>query len=161
MRASIQNIHHWHGQNSCVRAAEIAKEGNIFRDRRSVSDRKRNAKQRVRAKTLFVRRAVHLDHLIVNLTLIARVPSFDRRRDFFIHIRHRAQNAFAAVTFLVAIAQFPGLMLARARAAWHGCAAKRAAFKSDIDFNCGIAARIQNLASKSFCDRSRSHIARV
>ena len=53
-------------------------------------------------------------------------------------------HALAEIAFLVAVAQFPGLVLAGGSPAGHGGAAVVAAFEVDLDFNGGIAARIQD-----------------
>ncbi len=122
------------GKTLAFVAAEIAKQRKILGRGSGMRDRERNAKQCIRAQILFVRRAIELDHFVVDLGLVARVPAFDGRRNRAVHICHRFQYAFAAVTFLVAVAQFPGFVFARARAARHGGAAKRAAFQAHIDF---------------------------
>ena len=70
-----------------------------------------------------------------------------------------SQDTFAAVTLLVAVAQFPRLVFTGARATRYRGAAQRAALKMDIHLNRRIATRVQNLASDDFRD-ARLHCAR-
>src|ERR1700719_1112458 len=74
MRASIQDVHHRHRQDYRRISAEITKEGNVLSRSSSMGDRQRNAEQRVGTQIFFVRRAVYLNHAIVDLRLITRVP---------------------------------------------------------------------------------------
>ena len=58
----------------------------------------------IRAEITLVRRAVQFDQMIVYFRLVAGIPPFNRRRDFFFHVRDRAQDTFTAVALFVAIA---------------------------------------------------------
>ena len=138
-------------------AAEITEQRLTRGRRRRVRRRERNAEQRIRAEILFVRRAVERDQFLVDLRLLERVPSGNRRRDCFLHGADGLGHAFAAVTFLVAIAQLPRFMLAGAGAARHRRATHRAAFQMHIHFDSGVPARIQNLARVDPGNASRRH----
>ena len=117
----------------------------------------RNSKQRVRAEPILVRRAVEFDQFFVEASLIGRIKAMQSAGDCFVNIAHRIAYAFACITFLVAIAQFPRFVFARAGATRHSGAAKCAAIQIDIYFDCWVAARIKNFAADNFSDRSRAH----
>ena len=119
--------------------------------------RQRNAEQRIRPKILFVLAPVELDQLAINRFLIERIGTREALRDGFIDRTHGFRNALAAVALLVAIAQFPRFMLARAGAARNRRAPECAALQVDIDFNGRIAARIKNLARVDFTDAGFRH----
>src|ERR1044072_699938 len=157
MRAGVENVHHRNGQDARVVSTEITKKRFVFCGRCCMRDRKRNAEQRIRAEILFVRRTIHLNHAIVDLRLIERAHAFDRRCDFLVHIGAGFQNAFTAVTFFVAVTQFPRFMLAGAGAARNNGSTERAAFESNINLDGWIAARIENLARVNFLDGRSRH----
>jgi len=115
------------------------------------------AKERVGAEILFVLRSVELDQLVVDLGLIVRVPAFDLGRDFLVHVRDRFGHAFATVTLLVAVAQFPRFMFAGAGAARDRPASERAIFKTHVYFDRWISARIENLARMNLLNTGLRH----
>ncbi len=55
-------------------------------------------------------------------------------------------HAFAEETFLVAVAEFDGFVFAGAGAAGDGRAAGRAAFERHVNFDGGVAARVEDFA---------------
>jgi hypothetical protein len=103
---------------------------------------KGNAEQRVRAQIFLVGRPIQLDQLGIDLFLGAGVKSLEGISYFSVHIRDRLEHTLAAVTFRLAVAQFPSFVLTCACTAGHGCPSERATLQSHIDFNGGIAARI-------------------
>ncbi len=157
MRAAVQDIHHRHRQDAGRVAAEITEERNPAGRRGGVGGRERYAQERVCAQVLFVGSAIERDDLLIDLRLLERIEAGQRGSDHIDYAAHRFRDAFSAEALLVAIAQFPRLMLAGAGAARNGRAPHRAAFQMDIDFDGGIAARIQDLARVDFCDARGRH----
>ena len=84
--------------------------------------------------------AVELEHDAVNRQLVEGVHAAERGKDFLGHVLDGLGDAFAAVSFLVAVAQFEGFVLAGAGARRHRRAAHRAAGKGNVNFHCGITA---------------------
>jgi len=142
MRAAVQNIHHRHWQNARTGSAQITKERKVCRRRSRVRGCKRHTEQRVCAQIFFVGRTIQLDQLGIDFFLRAGVKSPEGIGNSPVHIPDRFEDAFAAITLLIAIPQFPCFMLTRAGTTRHGCSSERATFQSHIDFNGGIAARI-------------------
>ena len=101
---------------------------------------KRDTEKRIGSEIFLIRSAVELDQLVIDLRLLPRFPAFYCGRDWTINVADGLEHAFAAVTFLVAIAQFPRLMLTGAGAAGNGRATHRAPLQVHIDFDGGIAA---------------------
>src|SRR5437899_1868481 len=142
MRAAVQNIHHWDRQNARAGPTKVTKERKVCRRRGSVSGGKGNAEQRVRAQMFLVGRPIQLEQLGIDLFLGAIVKSLEGISYLSIPIRSRLARSLAAVTFRLAVTQFPSFVLPCACTAGRGCPSERSTFQSHIDFNGGIAARI-------------------
>ena len=84
---------------------------------------------------------------MIDRLLIARIEADQFRSDLGVDVLDGFQNAFAEIDFFVVIAEFDGFMLAGAGAAGDGGPAEGAVFENDVDFDRGIAARIENLAA--------------
>ena len=100
---------------------------------------------------------IELDELAIDPCLVERIEPRERRGNYFVDATHRFGDAFAAVTFLVAIAQFPRFMLAGAGATRNRRASERASLEVDIDFDGRVAARIKNLARADFANAGFRH----
>ena len=157
MRAAIQNVHHRHRQNFRILASEITKERLFFRGRGGVRGCERNSKQRVRAEIFFIRRPIEFDDLFVERGLLGCIKPDERARDRLVHIAHCFGHAFAAIAFLIAIAQFPRFVFPGARAARNGGAAKSAALQMHVYFNRRVAARIENFTRPYFTNAGVCH----
>ena len=157
MSATVQDVHHWDRQNPGRVAAEITEEGDFACGRGRVRGRKRHAQERVGPQVLFVRSAIERDDLFIDLRLFERIVAGQRGSDHIGHAAHCFGDAFAPEAFLVTIAQFPSFMLAGAGATRDGRASHRTTLQMHIDFDGGIAARIQNLACVDSCDARRRH----
>ncbi len=99
-----------------------------------------------------VRRAVELDHDLVDLDLLLDGLIAQRLEDFAVDGLDRLLHALAEITLLVAVAQFDRLMRAGGGARRNGGTADRAVFQHHIDFNGGIAPAIENFAANDVDD---------
>jgi hypothetical protein len=86
--------------------------------------------------------------------LVGGVEADDGGSKDFGNIRDRFGHALAEVGGLDAITEFDGLVFAGAGSAGNGRTADRAAGEFDIGFDGGIAARIDDLASRKAGDFS-------
>ena len=93
--------------------------------------------------------AVERDHRAVNGDLFRRVESFEFVGDGLVDVCDSLQHALAEPAILHAVAQFPRLVLAGARAARHCGAAHRAACEMHFGFDGRVAAAVNDLAA---CD---------
>ncbi len=77
MGAAIDDVHHRHRQKMGVRAADIAIERQAGGFGGSLGDGQRNAEDGVGAEARLVRRAVELDHRLVDLDLVFGIQAAD------------------------------------------------------------------------------------
>src|SRR5438128_11004709 len=94
---------------------------------------------------------------MINLRLVARVPTLENLRNSVVNVGNSFPHALAAEAAFIAITQFPCFVFARARSAWNGRSTKRTALEPYIDFNCRIAARIQNFPSMDSANPGGRH----
>ena len=146
MRATVDDVHHRHGQRARHRSAEVAIERQSNFDGGRACGRHRHTEQRVRAKTSLVLGPVEIDHRAIDRDLIRGVHVCQRFGNFRVHVVHRTQHTLAAVARRISVTQFDRLALARAGAARHRRTARAAGLKNHVNFDGGIAARIEDLA---------------
>ena len=79
VRAAVEDVHHRHGQDPRLLAAEVAPERQADVRGRGVRGGERHAEDRVGAQARLVRRAVELDQRAVDRELVERVVPDDRR----------------------------------------------------------------------------------
>ena len=101
---------------------------------------------------------------MVNRDLITGIEPDQFRGDKVVDIVNRLEDTLAQIAFFGvgalgelgrgngAVAQFHRLVYAGARAGWYRCAANDAGVELDVDFYCGIAARVDNFAGADVCD---------
>ncbi len=157
--AAVDDVHHRRGQQPGVRAADVAIERQAAVLGRRVGRGQRHAQDRVRAELLLVRRAVQLAEHLVDADLIERVGTDQLVGDLLVDVGDRLRDAFAQVDLLVAVAQLPSLVDAGARAAGDRGGADRAVVERDVDFDGGIAAAIENLASVNVNNHAHGELA--
>ena len=149
MGAAVQDVHHRDRQRVGVirvQPADVAIERQVVRRRLGPDRGHRDTEQRVGTKPALGRGAVECDHGFVKRTLVEFV-ALERLCEFAIHVSHGLPDTFAAVARFVPVAQFQRLTFTRRGARWHGRPSESASGEGDIDFNCRIAARIQNLTA--------------
>ena len=112
----------------------------------------RHAENGVGAEPALVRRAVELDHDLVDLDLLLDVHVAERFEDLAVDGGDRLLHALAEIARLVAVAQFDRLMRAGGGAGRHRRAAHRAVLQHHVDLDGGIAAAIENFAADDVDD---------
>ena len=80
------------------------------------------------------------------------VEAGDGTGDGFVHVGHGFADAFAEVAVGHAVAQFPRFVFAGAGAAGDDGTADGAALQGDLDFDGGVAARIDHFAAADGLD---------
>ncbi len=105
----------------------------------------RDAEHGVGAEAAEIGRAVQLDEPAIQRLLIG-VLSGERRGNLAVHVADGLAHALAAVALRVGVAEFERLARAGGRARRDGRTTPRAGFEDDVDFNRGVAARVENLA---------------
>ncbi len=145
------------GRRDRTIAAEIAKERLTGKRSGRVRVGERDAEERVRAKIFLIRAAVQLDQLAIDRLLVERVRARETLRDRLIDGLDCFPHTLPRVALLVAIAQLPRFVLARARAARDRGAAKGAALQPNVYLHRRVSARIKNLPPDDFADAGLGH----
>ena len=105
-----------------------------------------DAEDCVGAEGALVGGAVQGKELGVDGGLVDGVLAFDFQGNHVVDVFDGAQDALAAVTLVVVVAQFVGFVLAGGSAGRDDGAADSAAFEGGLDFNGGVAARVEDFA---------------
>ena len=144
--AAVEDVHHGNGQDPRRRAADVAVKRQAGSLRAGLGDGQRDAENRVGAELRLVRRAVERDHRLVDLDLLLRLEAGDRVEDVAVDGFDRLQHALAAVSALVAVAQFDRFMGARRGPRGHAGSTHRSVLEHDVDFDGRIAAAVEDFA---------------
>src|SRR5262245_1885055 len=103
MGSTVQNIHHWNGQNPGGLAPKITEERNFIGSRSSMGGSERDAEERICSQFLFVWRAIEGDDRFIYLGLFEGIVTFKCRGNHIVNTVHRFGNALSPITFLVSI----------------------------------------------------------
>ena len=136
-----------HRQGAGVDAAEISIKRRALRGGGGARHRHRDGEHRVCAEVGFVRRAVEIDHDLVDLRLQGGIVAMQRFGDRSVDIGDGFANAFAEIALLIVVAQFDGFVFAGGSAARDGGAAVAAIGEKNFGFDCRISPRIQNFSA--------------
>jgi hypothetical protein len=156
MRAAVDDIGHRHGQDLGVGAAQVFEQRQSHVRRRRLGIGQRHRQNGIGAQFRFGFRPVQVEHDSIDLQLIERIHLAQGGQNLVGDVFDRFGDAFAAIAGLVGIAQFQGLVFAGAGAGGHRRASGRAAGQENINFDGGIAPRIQNLTSRNVRNSTHS-----
>ena len=106
----------------------------------------RDPEDRIGAELALVVGAIQLDHLRIQLRLVARVEADQGHLEHGVDVLDRPERALATIALGVAIAQLHRLARPGGCARWHGCAAVDAGGQDDVRLDGRVAARIDDLA---------------
>jgi hypothetical protein len=155
--AAVDHVDHRDGQDVRGKArAEIAIQGLSDGGCGRARHRHGRAENGVGSQPGFGRRAIQRDQAIVDRPLSERVAPDERAPDLAVHCCDRALDTLAAEAPRIAIAEFERLLRAGRRARRNRRASARAALQRDVDLNCGIASRVEDLASVDIADDVQS-----
>lgn len=140
MGAAVDDVHHGHGQNLGVRAAQVTVQGLPELGRRRFRQGQGNAQNGVGAQFGLVEGSVQGAHQRIRRGLFRRFQANQGRSDDIADIVHGLRDAFALVPGHVAVPEFPGLMFSGGGSAGDACRAYGSAFQVNVRFNGGVAA---------------------
>ena len=106
MCAAIDDVHHRNGQRYGPHAAEVAVERQTGFLSGSARHGHGDCEHRIGAETALVFRAVQINHQTVNVDLIGRFCAEHGIGDFARNVFHGLENAFAAETSRILVAEF-------------------------------------------------------
>ena len=147
MHAAIDDVHHRHRQRPRRGTADIAVERHVEGFRRRLGAGQRHAEDGVGAQPALVRRAVEIDHDLVELNLFLDRTIAQRLENLAVDGLYRLLHALAEIAFLVAVPQLHRFMRAGGSAGGNRGAADRAVFQHHIDFDGGVAAAVEDFAA--------------
>ncbi len=130
--AAIDDVHHRHRQSARISAADVTIERHALILGRRLGHRDGNGKDRVRPQPRLVRRAVEVDHDLVDMHLLGRLHAADGVENLALDIGDGLTHALAAETGGVAVAQFHRLVRAGRGTRGHGATAHGAAFQRHL-----------------------------
>ena len=104
-----------------------------------------DAEEGVGAELLFVGRAVEFDERVVERHLVGGVHAAQGGGDLVVHGVDGLAYALAEIFLFVAVAQFPGFVLAGGRPARDGRAALGTAFEEDLHLHGRVAPGVEDL----------------
>ena len=145
MGAAVQHVEHGHRQRVGVGTPDGAVERDLQVVRHRLGTGQRDGQQRVGAEPALVRRAVEVDHGVVDGSLIERVEPADDVGDLPVDVGHGAQHALARKT-IAAVAQLDRLADAGGGAGGCDGAATRTGVEQHLGFDGRVAAGVENLA---------------
>ena len=149
VRAAVEDVHHRHRQQIARGVAgqvrDVRVEARAQPDGVGLERRHRDAEQRVGAEPALVGGAVEANHRLVELAL-RQIAIAQRAGNLAVDVRDGFASRPCRDSARVAVAQLQRFALAGRRARGHRRAPARAALEHDVDFNRGIAARVENLA---------------
>jgi len=137
---AVEDVHHRDGQGAGIDAAEVAVEGLVFTGGSGACCGEGDAEDGISAEFALVRCAIEVEHDLVEDGLLADVKADQLGADHFIDIVDGSEDALAAITFGIFVAELVGLVHACGGAGGHSRAACMAVFGKDFDFDGGIAA---------------------
>src|SRR3546814_19111712 len=112
MFAAVDDVHHRHRQGARRDAADIAIERQAARIGGGLRGGEADAEDRIGAEAALVRRAVEVDHRLVEFALVLGIEADQRLGDIAVHGGYRLDDTLAEIARLVAIAQLERLLRA-------------------------------------------------
>src|SRR6202007_510406 len=112
----------------------------------------RDGENGVGAELALVRRAVDLDHAVIEVDLTGDAQALKRVGDGAVNVLDGVQNSFAMEAGFVAVAKLKRFVFAGGGAGGQGGTAARAIFEDYLGFDGGIASGIDDLAAKDADD---------
>jgi hypothetical protein len=156
VHAAVEHVEHRHGQEPGVHAAEVAVEGLTRAPRCGARDGQGDPEDGVGAEAGLVLRTVEFAECRVERGLLARGTSDDGGGDDVLDVRDGAGYPFATEAILVAITKLDGLARPGGRARRDRGAPEAAVAQTYIDFDRGIAPRVQDLTRMKARDGAQS-----
>ena len=170
MGAAVHDVHHGHGEDLGVGAADVFVEGLAEGVGGGVGGGEGDAEDGVGAELRLVLGAIDLDHQVVDADLVAGVGADEDGSDDGLHVADGGEHALAeeaglAVDALgqgfggdIGVAELVGLVFAGGGAGGNGSAAEGAVGETDVHLDGGITAGVDDLAGADAGDGGVAHV---
>jgi hypothetical protein len=159
MFAPVEDVHHRHGEDAGVGAAQVAVQRQLDAGRRRMSDRQGDAEQRVGAQLPLVRRPVDLQQCFVEKHLLARVHAQDARGDGLVDILHGLEGPLALVSRFVSVAQFDSLVRPSGGPGRDSGPPAGAVRQNDLDLHGRVATAVKDLTGLKRFDEGHRRVS--
>ena len=157
MGAAVDDVHHRHGQDFGVRAAEVFVEWKAKLRGGGFGRSQRDGEDRIGAENFFGRGAVEREHGGIDCRLLRAALADDGRGDLAVHVLDGLEHSLAQEAGFVAVAELDGFIFSGGCAGRHRGASDRPALEPDVNFNRGIAARVDHFAAADFNNGRITH----
>ncbi len=155
---AVDDVHHRRRHHAGAGPAEVAEQGQPARVGRRLGHGHRDPQDGVRPQVLLVGGAVEVEHPLVDADLVEGVHLDQFGSDLIVDVLDRLEHPFTEVLRLVAVAEFKGLVDARARPAGHAGAAEGAVFEGHVHLDGGVSAAIEDLPGVDIDDRGTHRV---
>ena len=146
VHATVEHVHHRHGQYVGIRPAHVAIQRKFELGRCRLGDRQARAEDGIGAEAGLVVGAVEVAEFDVDHSLLERVEAAHRSGNLAVDVADSRAHALAEIP-RPAVAKFDRFVFAGRCARWHGRASDCAALQLDFDFDRGVAARVEDLTA--------------
>ena len=143
MGAAVEDVHHRHGQNLGVDAAQVVVERHLHFHGRGLGNGHGHAEDGVGAQFFLVGGVVKCQHGAVDEHLPGGFETEQGWGDDLVDVAHRLENTLAAVAVAVPVTEFQGLARAGGSARGYRCPADGAGFQLHLRLDRWIAPRIK------------------
>ena len=147
VRAAVDHVEARHGHDQLLVARQVGKvtvERHALGLSAALGGRERDAEDGVGAEDALVRRAVHVDHRLVNGCLVSHIHADELRGNFIVDIGDGGEDTLAHEA-VAAVAQLDGLVGAGRRARGHR-RTRHHTTCNQVNFDSRVAARVVDLA---------------
>lgn len=147
MGTAVEDVHHGDGEHVAAATAKIAVKLLARLHGSGLGTGEGDTEDGIGTKTTLVGGAVKFNHLLVDGTLLFDIHAAKFFVEDVVDIVDCLKDAFAKVDGLVAVAEFAGLVDAGGGSGGDCGATHGALFGEYFDLDCGVAARVENLAA--------------
>ena len=144
--AAIQDVHHRNRQNLGICTADVLVQRLSVVISSSSCASQGNRQRSICTQVALERRAIEIQHNLVNLGLAGNIHADQLRSDLGVDILNSLQNSLAAETLLITITELKSFPLTGRSTRRNNCASKCTGFSGNFAFNSRVAARIENFA---------------
>ena len=137
--ATIDDVHHWHGESIGIAATDVTIERHAESLGSSLSHSEGNAEDGIGTEVRLGWSAVEGEHLLVDSALLEYTAALESRSDDVVDVGNSLGGTLAEITALVAVAKLESLVLASRCSRRNSCATQYTIFKHYVNLNGWIA----------------------
>ena len=152
VRASVDDIHHGDRHHIGIGPTDISIQGDTQLRGCRFGYGQRDAQDGVGTQFRLRGGAVEVDQLPVDTTLLEGIGPFECFCNHLVDVVYSLLYPFTTVTQFITVAQFEGLVCTGRSSRRNRGTASYTRIEHNIDFDCGVAPRVENLPSLNVCN---------